>query len=331
VQAGGWLAALAEQQPELALRQVIRQNDAAERAALAALHDGDPQRYIAHKRGDIAVHRDEHAAAEALLEQWHAARAAYGAGAVVMIVRDNQTRDLLNHLARQRLQAQHQLAATGVLIGAREYALGDRVIARRNERLLQVDNGTLGTVVATDSGNLQVRTDSGETRTLENSYVAEHMEHAYALTAHGAQGATVTWAGVLGRPEEFTREWAYTALSRAREKTILHIVTGRPSEARDADAYDPLAARRGRDDSLQALRHAMHRTQGEPLAAQQLAQAPPLGHRLAGDAYLARQRELDRLALADLQSSLPAATKLRRVGHEQRLRPPPEHGIRLHL
>jgi hypothetical protein len=248
-----------------------------------------------------------------------------------MIVRNNGTRELLNHLARQRLQAQHQLTTAGVVIGAREYAPGDRVIARRNDRRQEVDNGTLGTIVAIDAKGMQVRTDSGETRTLERSYVAEHVEHAYALTAHGAHGATVTWAGVLGRPEDFTREWAYTALSRAREKTVLHLVADGPSEARDADAYDPPAARRGRDESLEALRHAIRRTQGEPLAAYQLAKAPPLGPRLAGDAYLARQRELNRLALADLQREVSGATRPRRIGDKRVQRQIPAHGIRLRL
>jgi hypothetical protein len=54
--------------------------------------------------------------------------------------------------------------------------------------------------------------------------VAEHLQHAYALTAHTIQGATVEWAGVVGRPEDFTRNWSYTALSRAREPTELFIL-----------------------------------------------------------------------------------------------------------
>jgi hypothetical protein len=92
VQAGGWLPALTDQQPELALREVIRQRDPAERDALEALHDGLPDRYLAHKRSEISVHADEHGAAEALLDQWLVARAAHGAAAVAMIARDNGTR-----------------------------------------------------------------------------------------------------------------------------------------------------------------------------------------------------------------------------------------------
>ena len=83
-----------------------------------------------------------------------------------------------------------------------------------------MDNGTLGTItdIDTRSQHMLVRTDSGQLRALDYDYVISHLQHAYALTAHGAQGATVDWAGVIGRPEEFTRQWAYTALSRARLK-----------------------------------------------------------------------------------------------------------------
>jgi hypothetical protein len=59
---------------------------------------------------------------------------------------------------------------------------------------------------------LTVITDAGQRRLLDGCYVAEHLEYAYTLTGHGAHGATVDWAGVVGRSPEFTREWAYTAL-----------------------------------------------------------------------------------------------------------------------
>jgi hypothetical protein len=69
-----------------------------------------------------------------------------------------------------------------------------------------------------------VRTDAGAHRRLDAPYVAEHLQHAYVLTAHTMQGATVEWAGVVGRAEDFTRNWSYTALSRAREPTELFIL-----------------------------------------------------------------------------------------------------------
>ena len=54
--------------------------------------------------------------------------------------------------------------------------------------------------------------------------MADHAEHAYALTGHGMQGGTVEWAGVIGSPPEFTANWSYTALSRAREPTEIYVI-----------------------------------------------------------------------------------------------------------
>lgn len=131
-----------------------------------------------------------------------------------MIVRDNHAREKLNQAARERLKTDRALPTRGVLAAGREYASGDRVIARRNDRHRGVDNGTLGTVLQVNecARQMLLRTDSGQLRKLDFAYVSEHVEHSYALTGHGAQGATGNWAAVIGRPEEFTREWAYTAL-----------------------------------------------------------------------------------------------------------------------
>ena len=61
-----------------------------------------------------------------------------------------------------------------------------------------------------------IETDSHLIRELPAEYVAEHVEHAYALTGHGMQGATVEAAIVVASPRDLTAGWSYTALSRAR-------------------------------------------------------------------------------------------------------------------
>jgi hypothetical protein len=38
--------------------------------------------------------------------------------------------------------------------------------------------------------------------------VTEYLQHAFGLTAHTIQGGTVEWAGVVGHPEDFTRNWS---------------------------------------------------------------------------------------------------------------------------
>ena len=76
-----------------------------------------------------------------------------------------------------------------MIIGGRGYTPGDRVITRRNDRRYDVDNGTLGTVIAInpDTGSVLLETDTGEPRALDHAYVARYLHQPYALTAHGAK------------------------------------------------------------------------------------------------------------------------------------------------
>lgn len=94
-------------------------------------------------------------------------------------------------------------------------------------------------------GRLVIRTDAGGERALTAEYCSEHPEHAYALTAHVAHGGTVTWAGVIGDPAQFTGEWAYTALSCARERTEIHVIAAAPRGQRDLAYYALIAPTHG--------------------------------------------------------------------------------------
>jgi conjugative relaxase-like TrwC/TraI family protein len=268
VHAGGWLAGLAGRHPGPQLREVIRQRDPAERAALEALHDGHPDAYLEHQRDSIAVHHHETDALDALVNQWAAARRRHGPQGTVMIARDNETRAQLNHTARERLKRDGVLCENGVRVGHTEYTPGDRIIARRNHPGADIDNGTLGTVLAVDARThrMRITTTTGQQRELDLSYVARHVEHGYALTAHSTQGATVTWAGVIGRPGDFTREWAYTALSRAREHTELHLIAEPPTESRDRTQYAPATPISTAANALDALERRMRQSESEPLA-----------------------------------------------------------------
>jgi conjugative relaxase-like TrwC/TraI family protein len=268
VEAGGWLAAIARAEPGPALRQVMRQLDPSERQALEALHDGDPSAYLAHKRDQISVHETEIAALLDVRDSWHAAQRRAGGRGAVMIARDNLTRERLNHAARAALKHEGVLAQSGVYIGGREYSPGDRVVARRNDRAKNVDNGSIGTVLAVDAQRLSMllQTDTGQTCRLEHDYIADHLEHAYALTAHAAQGATVAWAAVVGRPHDFTREWAYTALSRARDQTQIHVISEPTELDQERNAYAPPQPPLELTETLTALERAMRQSETEPLA-----------------------------------------------------------------
>ena len=277
VQAGGWLGSLTRRLGSHELREVMRQRDPRERQLLAQVRRGDPTDYTAEKtaRGQLHIYAgDALGAGEyAALAMWRDRQAACPWGQAVLIVRENDRRERLNALVRAELKRDGRLGES-VQVGGWEFAVGDRVVARRNDRERAVDNGMRGTVIAVDPTEKEVlvRIDGGAQRRLDAFYVAEYLQHAYVLTAHTVQGATVEWAGVVGRPEDFTRNWSYTALSRAREPTEVFLVDAPTERELDRIEIAPGQARGLRDERtpIQRLETAMRCRDDEDLALDRL-------------------------------------------------------------
>jgi len=277
VEAGGWLGALTRRYGAPTLSEVMRQRDPAERRVLSELRDGHPEKYVAHKRGraQLTVHVTSEQAERAAIAAWQDAQAGVAHGQAVMVSRDNARRHRLNAAARLVLQNAGLLRTDGgVEIAGTEYVVGDRVIARRNDRLRDVDNGMRATVAAIDrdTGALSIEADSGGRRELDRGYVEEHLEHAYALTGHGTQGGTVERAIVLGAPEDFSRNWGYTALSRAREATEVMLIAERAARpGREENTGEELY--RSSEQTLDTLARRLREPDAEDLALEQLERA----------------------------------------------------------
>jgi ATP-dependent exoDNAse (exonuclease V) alpha subunit len=168
VQAGGWLGSLTERLGSHELREVMRQRDPRERQLLSNIRRGDPTTYTAEKaaRGQLHVYAGDaqsaNAGEHAAISAWRDRQAGCPWGQAVLIVRDNQRRERLNTLVRAELRRDGRLGE-GIHIGGYEFAVGDRVVARRNDRERAVENGMRGTVIAVDptEKDVLVRTDGG--------------------------------------------------------------------------------------------------------------------------------------------------------------------------
>ena len=244
VGAGGWLGAITRILGSHELREVMRQRDAEERRLLAQVHHGQPKEYLAYKQrtDDLQVFDGELEEIEAaileasitdlLAKRDQLAEAGRRRSDAVLISRDNPRRHLINDLVRARLREREELGHA-IWIDSKDWAVGDQVIARRNDKQLNVHNGLRGVVIAVDeSSGLTIQVEDETLRTLPVDYVRAHVQYAYALTGHGMQGGTVEWAGVVGNAWDFSRNWSYTALSRSRERTRIYLAGGlSPSEA----------------------------------------------------------------------------------------------------
>src|SRR5665213_2420678 len=149
-----------------------------------------------------------------------------------MLASDTATVNELNARARAQRVASGEVIEEGVNVaGAMTAGANDLVVTRENNRRLStgtgwVKNGDVWTVSATHAdGSMTVTRVNGHgTVLLPASYVAEHVELAYASTAHRAQGRTVDTAHAFASPTT-TREVLYVALTRGSESNHLYVDT----------------------------------------------------------------------------------------------------------
>lgn len=142
--------------------------------------------------------------------------------------------------ANRRLQAK-LLENAPVVPGAPEFRIGDRVIYRRNDRLVGLVNGSMGVVVSSDGDQVVVDFKTNEmapadiviefenegrtplllSQVKSNREGEWYLQHAYAITCHQAQGSEFDCAIIaLERSQLLDRSWLYTATTRARRKVI---------------------------------------------------------------------------------------------------------------
>jgi hypothetical protein len=338
VEAGGWLRQIGRSTGALRLQTVMRQRDPAERDALRQLHDHTTggRTYVNWLAGRGRLHIDDQPARllDHAIADWTTAVGEHGIEQAVLIARDHQTRHALNQRAR-RWQREQGLLGDDHHYDERTLAVGDRVIARRNDPTLNVDNGTRATITAARPDHVELRTDAGATRLVPADYAREHLEHAYALTGHAMQGATVQWAAVIARQEQLTKGWAYTALSRAREHTALYVPTENPQlrddRAEIAPHDDQIPV--DHDDLLQRIAARMAIRDDEDLATTQLSPTNAVSrktshvepHRVRGDDSLLASAHRERLPDPMLGTQGTVAPFAPRPHHGE-LEPPSSQG-----
>jgi ATP-dependent exoDNAse (exonuclease V) alpha subunit len=263
-----------------------RQRDLSERRALALLRGGEPEAYLAHaaRHGRLHLERDPTEAKQRLLEDWWQVAQHDLAGSVMLAYRRSDVREL-NEAARTVLTRAGRLGTEPLKAGGREFRVGDRVLCRRNDLELGVRNGTRGAVVDVGPSALALQTDRGELRSLTLPYVEADLVHAYALTGHAAQGATVERSFVLLPDHGALREWGYVACSRARSETHLYLAERDPIE-RETPLRDPNPTA-----PPERVACALERSSAEPLALDQSSEREDTAMRIVAQ----QQERLDHL------------------------------------
>lgn len=220
IDAGGAFASLGDRLGVAQLEENRRQRDELQRSVAGHLAEGRAPEAIAllSEHGRFQTYDDARNARADLIDEW--AKTSLDAPETALILaHDNRDIAALNRLARARLDEASKLGDMRLVAHGNEWAVGDRLLARRNNYQPKVDvrNGTRGTVTRIDRRHetLTIRTDDGRKVTLPTDYL-EHVEYGYASTGHSSQGATVDRTYLLATPARGGREWAYVAGSRQR-------------------------------------------------------------------------------------------------------------------
>ena len=202
-----------------------------------------------------------------------------------------------------------------------------------------------GTVRHLDADRVVIDTDAGLVRELPAAYVAEHVEHAYALTGHGMQGGTVETAIVVASPARPDRGLElHGALARARRDTPADLrrassprsaASSRPPSSVDSGAASDSLARverrmLERDDEDLAIEQlpgagraddpelaGSRRARGEPPQERAAARAEPAPPAAASPTRLRELRE----RIEQLQAQLQALPTQRAAAHRGPRRP----------
>jgi len=225
IEAGAAFRAIHERHGGVEITEIRRQHVEWQQDAtrhLATGRTGEAIRAYADHGMVHAAETREQARSE-LVERWDRERIAAPDQTRIILTHTNDEVRELNEAARDRMRDAGQLG-DDVRIkterGARAFASGDRIMFLRNERGLEVKNGTLGTVEQVNQQSMTVRSDDGRSVAFDMKDYA-HVDHGYAATIHKAQGMTVDRAHVLATPG-MDRHGAYVGMSRHRDGVQLH-------------------------------------------------------------------------------------------------------------
>jgi ATP-dependent exoDNAse (exonuclease V) alpha subunit len=163
------------------------------------------------------------------------------------------------------LRAAGELGSEEVRLAGGRFAVGDRVVVRRNAHALGVFNGERARGTAVSRGALEIEC-AGRRVELDRRFLRAPTDagepslmHGYAITGHIAQGLTTERAFALADAGA-SREWLYVALSRGRKANRLYIADA----DRLRDEFAPVD--RHRPDAWRRLALALARTEAQVMA-----------------------------------------------------------------
>jgi hypothetical protein len=225
---GGALEALSKRHPGhvWTLRDNLRQVDPAERHALDHLRAGHVPSAVNWYLGQGRVHPapSRERATHDMVMAW--AQDVAGGRDALMVAYHRDSVEVLNRAARAVWGRLGRLSGPELEApGGRRFRAGDRVVTLSPgpDGAWVTSQRAVVTAVDTQARTLTALTPEGAELHMGSEHIStDKLGHAYAVTAHRSQGATVDVTYAL--EDGGGRELAYVAMSRARRESHVHVV-----------------------------------------------------------------------------------------------------------
>lgn len=273
VETGGLFRLLCEVRGDTVVRlsENNRQARLSDRTAINHYREGRVEAALARYDVDGSVVRSATASAsyEAVVTDWW--EGARTGSRDPMIAGPNSVRRALNERARRRLRDEGVLQGDALETAHHSFQVGDWIVARRNARGLRstnghwVKNGSAGVIEVLDHQRrtMTVAFEREGRILLPATYIdGGFVDHGYARTTYGVQGATLDRA-LYHAGDEASFEEGYVALTRGRYETRIYLVDG------IAEARQPDDSHRGHDlgsTGLSTVAEALERRRAKSLA-----------------------------------------------------------------
>lgn len=206
--------------------------------------------------GLVQVHASKEEANQALAKAW--AQGAREGQNLLICAATNENAQQINTAIHQHHASTGPGAGPGCLVGmdGLPMSAGARIMTRRNDVQLGVLNRQVWIIRQIGATHTTIQDPAGGHRTLHvpNEYLEEHAHLGWALTAHGAQGATVDRAHTL-IDEHTDAAGLYVGLTRGRQSNVAHFVAEDLGQAREQ--YVAAMGRDSADHGLDAARRSL--------------------------------------------------------------------------
>lgn len=248
IEAGCAFRFLLERTKHVFLKNVVRQKKDWQRDATVELsthrHGKAIDRYNDH--GFVCAHETRETAMQTIIKRWNEYQDCNPNKTSLIMAYRRVDVLAMNLMARELLLENNRISKKQFTVetaqfGKLEMSIGDHIMFLRNEKSINVKNGSKGKIEQINNGHLTVKLEQGDRISFDTNFYND-IGYGYAATVHKAQGLTVDQSFVLAT-KHFNKFLANVALDRHRDNVELHYAE------EDFASFDNLKRTLSRGDS----------------------------------------------------------------------------------